>query len=87
VGPIIKTPGESHPGFEEARTDSEWEVIGRNVNIFTREKKTHPIVTVGFAITYLLHLKISGALLNFNCMQSMSYQLTCDRVMFEGFLF
>jgi hypothetical protein len=23
VGPIIKTPGESHPGFEEARTDSE----------------------------------------------------------------
>lgn len=76
VGPINKTPRESHPGFEETRTDSEWEVIGYNVNIFTREKKTHPTVTVGFAVTYFLHMKISGVLLSLHCIQSRSYQLT-----------
>lgn len=68
VGLIIKILGESYFGFEEVRIDSEWEVIGRNVNIFIREKKIYFIVIVGFVIIYLLYLKISGVLLNFNCM-------------------
>lgn len=44
-----------------------WEVTGYNADIFTGDEKAHRIVSVGLAVNYLLHMKITEALLNFIC--------------------